>query len=166
MTGYGHYRKGKKDGPGTKEDGKAQGDAEGPRKLTLLIIDDEEEILKVLAKLFERHFNVVVAPGGKQGLERFRKDRPELILSDQRMKDMTGIETLKIIKEEEPGTVRMLITGYSDIDAVIEAVNRKLLDRYITKPWNNDELLAIVLEGARTYLKRAGVNLDDTSIYF
>jgi DNA-binding NtrC family response regulator len=59
-----------------------------------------------------------------------------------------------------------LITGYSDIDAVIEAVNQKLLDRYVTKPWDNDELLALVQDGARTYLRRAGVNLDDESIYF
>ncbi|MFH0945664.1 MAG: response regulator [Planctomycetota bacterium] len=166
MTGYGRYREDRKGGPKAKQSAQAEASADAPRKLTLLIIDDEKEILKVLAKLFERHFNVVVAPGGKQGLERFRKDRPELILSDQRMRDMTGIETLRIIKEEEPGTVRMLITGYSDIDAVIEAVNQRLLDRYITKPWDNDELLAIVLEGARTYLERAGVDLDESSIYF
>jgi len=160
MTEYSRYRR--------QRVKQAQADpaALGPRKLTLLIIDDEQEILNVLARLFEPHFNVVTAGGGQQGLLRFREHRPELILSDQRMRDMTGIETLKIIKQEEPGTVRMLITGYSDIDAVIEAVNQKLLDRYITKPWDNDELLALVQDGARTYLRRAGVNLDDDSIYF
>lgn len=166
MTGYGRYKQDRKGGAKANKSSASPQDADAPRKLTLLIIDDENEILKVLTKLFERHFNVVVAPGGKQGLERFRKDRPELILSDQRMRDMTGIETLRIMKKEEPGTVRMLITGYSDIDAVIEAVNQKLLDRYITKPWDNDELLAVVLEGARTYFQRAGVNLDESSIYF
>ena len=157
--GYRGYRKKKRAGGGEES-------PSTPRKLTLLIVDDEPEILKVLTRLFKPRFQVVVAAGGKEGLAVFRKERPELILSDQRMREMTGIEMLKAIKEEEPGTGRILITGYSDIDAVIEAVNHQLLERYVTKPWDNDELLATVLESARRYLERAGARSDDTSIYF
>src|SRR5690554_5996431 len=88
------------------------------RKLTLLIVDDEEQILKMLARLFRSEFRVVTANGGQEGLKTFDEERPELILSDQRMAGMTGIEMLKQMAEKEPGTVRILITGYSDIDAV------------------------------------------------
>lgn len=136
------------------------------RKLTLLIVDDEEQILKMLARLFRSEFRVVTANGGQEGLKKFDEERPELVLSDQRMAGMTGIEMLKAIAEKEPGTVRILITGYSDIDAVIEAVNRKLLDRYVTKPWNNDELVDIVKEGATRYLKNAGIRPRGERIYF
>lgn len=136
------------------------------RKLTLLIVDDEEQILKMLARLFRSEFRVVTANGGKEGLEKFDEERPELILSDQRMAGMTGIEMLKVMSEREPGTVRILITGYSDIDAVIEAVNHKLLDRYVTKPWDNDELMEIVKEGAARYLKNAGIRPRGERILF
>jgi response regulator RpfG family c-di-GMP phosphodiesterase len=136
------------------------------RKLTLMIVDDEEQILKMLARLFRSEFRVVTANGGQEGLKKFDEERPELVLSDQRMAGMTGIEMLKVIAEREPGTVRILITGYSDIDAVIEAVNHKLLDRYITKPWNNDDLVEVVKQGAARYLKNAGIRPRGERIYF
>ncbi|ACY17632.1 response regulator [Haliangium ochraceum] len=139
---------------------------EADRKLTLMIVDDEEQILKMLARLFRRDYRVVTANGGQEGLKTFDEERPELVLSDQRMAGMTGIEMLKQIAEKEPGTARILITGYSDIDAVIEAVNHKLLDRYVTKPWDNDELIEIVKEGAARYLKNAGIRPRGERIYF
>ncbi|MBI4880643.1 MAG: response regulator [Planctomycetes bacterium] len=171
MSGYGQYRKKRGKATARRQAGARPTAARvepapAERKLTLLIVDDEEEILKVLERLFRRHFRVVKAGGGKRALEVFRAERPELILSDQRMRDMTGIEMLKAVKDAEPGTIRMLITGYSDIEAVIEAVNHKLLDRYITKPWENEQLLELVLEGARKYLRNAGVRPGDESIYF
>ena len=135
------------------------------RKLTLLIVDDEPQILKMLARLFRSEFRVVTANGGQEGLDTFDVERPELILSDQRMAGMTGIEMLKTISEREPGTVRILLTGYSDIDAVIEAVNHKLLDRYVTKPWDNDELKEVVKAGAARYLKNAGIRPRGERIY-
>lgn len=136
------------------------------RKLKLLIVDDEPQILKMLARLFRNDFEVVIATGGREGIEVFDSERPELILSDQRMRGMTGIEMLKVMKDQEPGTVRILITGYSDIDAVIEAVNHKLLHRYVTKPWDNDELLQILKEGQALYLKNAGVPPKGEPILF
>lgn len=142
------------------------GNYETDRKLTLLLVDDEEQILKMLARLFRGEFRVITASGGKEGLEKFRTERPEIIVSDQRMRGMTGIEMLRQMAQDEPSTVRILITGYSDIDAVIEAVNHKLLDRYVTKPWDNDELLEIVKEGAARYLKNAGIRPKGERIYF
>lgn len=144
---------------------RAPGAAGSDRRLTLLIVDDEREILEILERLFARDYKVVVAAGGKEGLKQFRKHRPELVLSDQRMRDMTGIEMLKEIQRDEPGTGRLLITGYSDIDAVIEAVNCRLLERYVTKPWDDDELLLAVREAAQRYLRDAGAR-GPGSIYF
>ncbi len=136
------------------------------RKLTLLIVDDEEEITKMLARLFRREFNVVTATGGRDGLKKFDAERPELILSDQRMRGMTGIEMLRQMKEKEPGTVRILITGFADIDVVIEALNHKLLHRYVTKPWDNNELIEIVKEAKGIYLRNAGLFPNDRKILF
>ena len=136
------------------------------RKLTLLIVDDEEEITKMLARLFRRDFNVVTATGGKDGLKKFDEHRPELILSDQRMRGMTGIEMLRAMKAKEPGTVRILITGFADIDVVIEALNHKLLHRYVTKPWDNNELIEIVKDAKGIYLKNAGLFPTDRKILF
>ncbi|MCG8418892.1 MAG: response regulator [Proteobacteria bacterium] len=136
------------------------------RKLTLLLVDDEEEILKMLARLFRREFNVITATGGQDGLKKFDEQRPELILSDQRMRGMTGIEMLKEMKEKEPGTVRILITGFADIDVVIEALNHKLLHRYVTKPWDNSELIEIVKEAKQIYLKNAGLFPSNRKILF
>ena len=136
------------------------------RKLTLLIVDDEEEITKMLARLFRREFNVVTATGGRDGLKKFDAERPELILSDQRMRGMTGIEMLRAMKEKEPGTVRILITGFADIDVVIEALNHKLLHRYVTKPWDNNELIEIVKEAKGIYLRNAGLFPADRKILF
>lgn len=136
------------------------------RKLTLLIVDDEEEITKMLARMFRRDFNVVTATGGQDGLKKFDEHRPELILSDQRMRGMTGIEMLRAMKEKEPGTVRILITGFADIDVVIEALNHKLLHRYVTKPWDNSELIEIVKEAKALYLKNSGLFPTDRKILF
>ncbi|MEM9487690.1 MAG: response regulator [Myxococcota bacterium] len=136
------------------------------RKLTLMIVDDEEEILKMLARLFKREYNVVTANGGEDGLKKFDDARPELVLSDQRMRGMTGIEMLKVMKEREPGIVSLLITGFADIDVVIEALNHKLLHRYVTKPWDNDELIELVKEAQQIYLKNAGLYPTDRKIFF
>ena len=140
-------------------------DAE-PARLTLLIVDDEKRILEALAELFGERYRILTASGGKQALLVFAKERPELVLCDQRMPGSSGIATLKQMREMEPGTIRMLLTGYSDIEVVIEAVNEQILHRYITKPWVNEELLEAVADGARRYLEESGLTGPDSGILF
>lgn len=150
---------------GWKEYRDKKGEAETP-KLTLLIVDDEERILQSLTGLFEGRYQVVTGKGGEEALRLFDESRPELVLCDQRMPGRSGIEILKEMREREPGTIRMLITGYSDIDVVIEALNQAVLHRYVTKPWENDELVAVVDEMALRYLEENGLTDDRSGILF
>jgi len=143
-----------------------QGQDAGTTKLTLLIVDDEKRILEALTELFGERYRVLTAKDGKEAIEMFTRERPELVLCDQRMPGTSGIETLKRMRELEPGTIRMLLTGYSDIDVVIDAVNEQALHRYVTKPWVNEELLEVVAEGARRYLKESGLTGPDSGILF
>ena len=136
------------------------------RRLKLLIVDDEERILESLTEVFRDRFRVFTAASAEAAREVFDRESPELVLSDQRMPATTGIELLKEIQGKEPGTIRMLITGYSDIDAVIEAVNHQVLYRYVTKPWNNEELTELVLAGARKWLEDAGIEGPSRQLYF
>jgi response regulator RpfG family c-di-GMP phosphodiesterase len=143
-----------------------EGEGAEPSRLTLLIVDDEKRILESLTELLGDRYRVVTAQSGEQALEVFAKENPELVLCDQRMPGSSGIETLKRIREMEPGTIRLLITGYSDIEVVIEAVNDQVLHRYITKPWVNEDLLAVVAEGAKRYLEESGMTDTDAGILF
>jgi two-component system response regulator HupR/HoxA len=136
------------------------------RRLKLLIIDDEEKILESLTEVFGDRFQVFTARSADEAWAVFERESPELLLSDQRMPGKTGIEFLKEVKEREPGTIRMLITGYSDIDAVIEAVNHQVLYRYVTKPWKNEDLTDLVLGGARKWLEDSGIEGESRRLYF
>jgi response regulator RpfG family c-di-GMP phosphodiesterase len=138
----------------------------GPEKLTILVVDDERRILESLAELLGDRYRVLTAGSGDQALAVFARERPELVLCDQRMPGSSGIDTLKRMREIEPGTIRMLLTGYSDIEVVIEAVNEQVLHRYVTKPWVNEELLGVVEEGAKRYLEESGLIGPDSGILF
>jgi two-component system response regulator HupR/HoxA len=145
---------------------RSNGDRPAERRLTLLIVDDEKKILESLRELFRERYEVLSASSGEKAISVFKDRRPELVLCDQRMPGRTGIEILKEMKSIEPGTIRMLITGYSDIEVVIEAVNEEVLHRYITKPWVNEELVEAVAQGAQRYVEESGLTADDSGILF
>ncbi|MEN8148975.1 MAG: response regulator [Planctomycetota bacterium] len=141
------------------------GSGGGPR-LDLLLVDDEEKILESLSELFQDRYSVTTAGGSDEALEAFRATRPQLVLCDQRMPGRTGIDLLREMREIEPGTIRMLITGHSDIEVVIEAVNDQILHHYVTKPWVNEDLVATVDRMARRYLEENGLVGGDEQILF
>lgn len=143
-----------------------KGEVPDPARLTLLLVDDEERILESLCELLRDRFHLLTARSGKEALEIFRERRPEIVLCDQRMPGKTGIELLREVKEIEPGTRRMLITGFSDIDVVIRALNEQILHRYVTKPWENEELIEVVTDAARAYLEESGLADTDKGILF
>ena len=121
---------------------------------TILIVDDEEKIGKSLGRLLRTiKIKYVYLDSGQSALERLKSTSTpfSLILSDQRMPGMTGAEFLEKAREIAPDTIRFLITGYADIDAVTDAVNKGAIHRYIAKPWDNDELLATVRYGLEQY---------------
>ncbi len=106
----------------------------------LLVVDDEEAIRETLEFLFQDHYEVHLAESGEQGLEILAREPVAVILADQRMPGMDGADFLERAVEVRPEAVRMMITGYADLDAVIHAVNEGRIHRYIKKPWENPEL--------------------------
>lgn len=120
-------------------------------RYSLLIIDDEVEITKALTRQFRKKYNVYSATSVFDGLNIMEKEHIQVILSDQRMPDMTGVDFFTLIKDKYPDALKLLITGYSDIEAVIGAINEGQVFRYITKPWNPDELESIVKEACEKY---------------
>ncbi|MBI3890398.1 MAG: response regulator [Candidatus Wallbacteria bacterium] len=120
-------------------------------KRTLLVVDDEKPILDSLTSLFRRVYDVVTAPSGLAGLEVLRARTAHIVLSDQRMPDMTGDEFLSRARELAPDSVRILFTGYADVEAVTRAVNRGKIYGYIAKPWNSSDLETLVHQAAQHY---------------
>ena len=114
---------------------------------SILYIDDEKNNLVSFKSTFRRDYHVHVASSGKAGLEIMEKHNIQLVITDQRMPDMTGIEFLEQIVPLYPDCMRMIMTGFSDMEAVIQAINKGNIYRYISKPWNREEL-KINLESA------------------
>jgi len=114
------------------------------KKETLLIVDDQPEILNALERLLKADYQILLAANGADGLHLLKKEHVALILADQRMPVMTGVEFLKHSIEIQPDTVRILITAYADLQASIAAVNQGQIYYYISKPWEPEELLLII----------------------
>ncbi len=106
----------------------------------ILYIDDEEQNLLAFRSAFRRIYEVHTALSAEQGLQILETEAIEVIITDQRMPDMTGTEFLEQIIPIYPNIIRMILTGFSDIGAIVEAINRGQVYRYINKPWNKDDL--------------------------
>jgi signal transduction histidine kinase len=121
------------------------------RRHTLLVVDDEPDVLESLRHLFHRAYRVVTAEAGVPAIELLGREDVHVILSDQRMPGMTGDAFLAQARHVRPDAVRMLFTGYADIQAVINAVNEGRIFRYILKPWDPAELEGIIKQAAEQY---------------
>ena len=117
-------------------------------KPTLLLIDDEERILRSLRMLFFSGYNVRVTTDPQEAIRILRDETVHVIVSDQRMPLMQGSELLRIARETSPATMRILLTGYSDLDASVASVNEGEVFRYLMKPWNAEEVKQVVAEAA------------------
>lgn len=115
---------------------------------SLLFVDDEERIVKLLKVMFRSSYDVYTATGGREALAILEAHRIDVIVSDQRMPEMVGIELLSQVCKRWPNTVRILLTGYSDLVAIIGAVNEGEVFRFLNKPWNQDELRQVIAEAA------------------
>lgn len=118
------------------------------KNFTILYVDDEPQNLISFKATFRREYNVLTATSGKEGLEIMRNKEVHLIITDQRMPEMTGVQFLEIVLPEYPEAIRMILTGFSDVEAIIDAINNGRVFRYITKPWNETEL-RMTIENAR-----------------
>lgn len=120
--------------------------------LNLLIVDDEESVLHSLHFIFRRKYNVTTASSAEEALEKVAEGYPvELVLSDQRMAGIKGHEFLKAIHEKHAEAVCMLVTGYSDMGDLVEAVNEGHIYGYVNKPWRDDELKILISKAEERY---------------
>jgi len=123
------------------------------KQANILIVDDELRVVRTLNRLLRPQAHTFLAGSGKEALEILRNNRIHVILSDQRMPEMMGVELLAKVKQLSSNTTRILLTGYSDLTAVTNSVNEGEIFRYITKPWNNKELLEVVDQAVEISLK-------------
>jgi response regulator RpfG family c-di-GMP phosphodiesterase len=108
--------------------------------INVLYIDDEPHNLTAFRASFRRSFNIYTAESPEEGKKILDTKDIHVILSDQRMPAMTGIEFFESILEIYPEPIRILITGYSDINAVVDAINRGQVYKYLSKPWNENDV--------------------------
>jgi DNA-binding NtrC family response regulator len=115
-------------------------------KPKVLLVDDEERILRTLGMLLKMQYQVITTTDGHEALRILEREKIHLIISDQRMPVITGTQLLRQAKVISPNTLRILLTGYADVDAAVDAVNEGEIFRYINKPWGPKELRDIIAE--------------------
>jgi sigma-B regulation protein RsbU (phosphoserine phosphatase) len=117
----------------------------------ILYVDDEIDNLTVFNSAFRRYYEIHLASSGREGLEIMKKNEIRLVITDQRMPVMTGTEFLEKIIPDYADCIRIILTGFSDIDAVIQAINKGRVYRYITKPWDREEMKITIDNALETY---------------
>lgn len=125
---------------------------ERPKKPKMLVVDDEPDNLDLLYRTFRRDFEVLRAESGISALSMLSTEgEVAVIISDQRMPEMKGTEFLSKTVPQFPDTVRIILTGFTDVEDLVEAINSGQVYKYITKPWDPNELRAVVQHAAETY---------------
>lgn len=124
------------------------------KNVNVLYIDDEVNNLNAFKASFRRNFNVFVTDSIAEARRILQQNVIHVILSDQRMPQMTGIEFFESILEIHPEPIRILITGYTDINAVIDAINRGQVYKYLTKPWMDDDIRIYIEKAYEVYRLR------------
>lgn len=131
-------------------------------KYTILYVDDEESNLRIFRMAFKREYNVLTAMGGNEAIEMLRTNDIQCLITDQKMPEMTGTELLERVLPEFPDVIRMILTGFADIEAIVKAVNKCGIYKYITKPWDKGEMKLTIDKALETYeLKSDKMNLID-----
>lgn len=123
-------------------------------KITVLYVDDEENNLFSFKATFRIKYKVLTALSGNEALDILGKNLVHIIITDQRMPEMTGIEFLEKVLEKFPDPMRILLTGYADMNAVIDAVNKGKIFHYLAKPWNEEELDLTINRAYEKYLAK------------
>jgi response regulator RpfG family c-di-GMP phosphodiesterase len=124
-------------------------------KATVLFVDDEERIVNLLKIMFRSTYNVLTANNGFDALKIMQSQQVHVLVSDQRMPEMMGIDLLTKAREVSPNTMRLLLTGYSDLAAIVGSVNDGEVFRFLNKPWDQEEIKSIIAEAAHIALSTA-----------
>ncbi len=128
-------------------------------KITILYVDDEENNLFSFKATFRIKYQVITALSGEEALKILATKPVQIIITDQRMPEMTGVEFLEKVLEAFPDPMRILLTGYADMGAVVDAVNKGKIFHYLAKPWNEEELDLTINRAYEKYLEK--VKLKD-----
>ena len=122
-------------------------------EFTLLFVDDEEGVLNALRRIFmDENYRIVTALNAEKALEILEKEPVNLVVSDHRMPGMTGAELLRVIKERWPDTIRIMLTGHADVNSIMGAVKDGAVYKFITKPWNDEDLRLTVSLALQQYM--------------
>lgn len=123
------------------------------KKITILCIDDEPNVLKALARVFiESDYIILFASSGREGLNMLEQEDVQIVIADYRMPEMDGVKFLKEVRQHWPDTVRIMLSGYAEISAVVSAINEGHIYKFIPKPWNDEELKATISNAVERYL--------------
>jgi len=141
-------------------------ETENAQPWRVLCVDDEQNILSSLRRLLRPHgYQIQIAGGGAEGLQLLEAEPVDLIISDMRMPEMDGAQFLEQVRQRWPDTVRILLTGYADIGSTVDAINKGEIYRYISKPWNDNDLLMVVHHALETKaLKREKERLEALTV--
>src|SRR5215469_5919597 len=117
----------------------------------VLIVDDEPDVCDSVQDLLRREFRVLKAHSAEEGYRIMQEEEVHIVMSDQRMPQITGIELLTKLKARHPHAIRMLFTGFADLESIIAAINQGHIFQFLKKPWEPEELLAAVRQAALEY---------------
>ena len=133
-----------------------------PLKHTLLVVDDEPDVCDSVHDLLRREFRVLRAHSAADGMRLMQEDDVHIIMTDQRMPRTTGVELLEWAKAKNPHAVRMLFTGFADLESIIAAINQGHVYQFLKKPWQPEELTEAVRQAAAEYDRLiAGIEESD-----
>src|SRR3954467_11471663 len=124
-----------------------------PSKKCLLIIDDEPNVCDSVHDLLRREFRVLKAHSADEGYRLMQEEEVHIVMSDQRMPQITGVELLTKVKSRYPQAIRMLFTGFADLESIVAAINQGHVFQFLKKPWQPEELEAAVRQAAAEYDK-------------
>lgn len=124
------------------------------KAISILYVDDEANNLIAFRAVFRTKYTIFTALSGLEGLEILSENDVQIIITDQRMPNMTGVEFLEEVIEKYPSPIRILLTGYTDMSAIIDAVNKGSIFQYLNKPWDEEELEEVIEKAYDVYLKK------------
>ncbi|MGE3819077.1 MAG: response regulator [Isosphaeraceae bacterium] len=122
-----------------------------PSKYCLLIVDDEPNVCDSVHDLLRREFRVLKAHSAEEGYRMMQEEEVHIIMSDQRMPQISGVELLERVKSRNPRAIRLLFTGFADVESIIAAINQGHVYQFLKKPWQPEDLEAAVRQAAQEY---------------
>lgn len=135
-------------------------------KISVLYVDDEQDNLFSFKAMFRIKYRVLTAATGEEALKLLESKLVHVIISDQRMPQMTGVELLEKVQEKYPDSIRLLLTGYADMNVVIEAVNKGKIFHYLTKPWNEEELTMAIERAYGAWVEKQSLKNTNEQLEF